>query len=283
MRTDRTGHDEPDVFAYLDYRAFLAAWFEARKTTNPRFSHRLFARLAGQKSPSLLLQVVQRKRNLTDATARAFAGAMKLDDDRTTFFLALVALDQAETDEARNEAWATISAERRFRAARKIDGDAFRYLSRPELPAIRELASTAGFRDDPAWVAAALRPPIPVDDAAEALGLLQRLGMLVRDGDGRLRPAETSVATPREVGTLAVHNYHREMATRAAQAIDKVAPAERHYLGLTLAIAPELVPVLKEHLNALQARLLDLADASELPRRRVVQLNLHLFPLSEDV
>ncbi len=273
----------PDLFAYLDYRAYLQAWFEARKAANPRFSHRLFARLADQKSPSLLLQVMGRKRNLSETSALDFARAMKLDSEHTAFFLALVDLDQARTDEARNDAWARISAERRFREARTLDGDAFGYLSRGHLPAIRELAALPGFRDDPAWIARVLRPPLTTEEAAEALATLQRLGMLVEGSDGKLRPAEVSVVTPREVGSLAVHNYHRDMAERSKVAIGEVPPDQRHYLGLTVAIPPELIPNLKDHLNALQARLLDLCDASPGLKRRVVQVNLHLFPLSEDI
>lgn len=274
---------EPDLYAYLDYRAFLQAWFDARKERNPRFSHRLFARLAGQKSPSHLIQVIQRKRNLTEATTVAFAHAMKLDAEATAFFEALVHLDQATTDEGRNEAWTRISAERRFRAARRIEGDAFACLSHWRYPAVHELAGLPGFREDPAWIASALRPKITEAEAAEALRLLEGLGMLVRGPEGRLRPAQVSAVTPREVGTLAVHNYHREMAERAREAVGRVAPADRHLLGLTVAIPPELMPQLKEQLNALQARLLDLCDASPGLKRRVVQINLHLIPLSEDV
>ena len=48
----------PSPYDYLDYRAFLGAWFEHKKQANPRFSHRMFARMAGQKSPSLLHHVL---------------------------------------------------------------------------------------------------------------------------------------------------------------------------------------------------------------------------------
>lgn len=271
-----------DVFDFLDYRSFLSAWFEARKAANSRFSHRQFARMAGQKSPSLLIQVIQRKRNLTDATAQAFAAAMKLDEPQTSFFLALVELDQAESDEARNEAWARVSAERRFRAARKVEGDAWTYLSSVRYPAVRELAALPGFRDDARWIARTMRPPLSEDDAQAALDLLFGLGMLQRDANGVVHPVDVSVATPREVGTLAVHNYHRESADRAKEAIGTVAPSDRHFLGLTVAIPPELVPEIKAQLNALQARLLDLCDSSPALKRRVVQINLHMFPLTED-
>jgi uncharacterized protein (TIGR02147 family) len=272
-----------DLFSFLDYRAFLSRWFDARKEQNPRFSHRWFARLAGQKSPSLLLQIIQRKRNLTEATARSFAEAMKLDGAETAFFLALVDLDQAETDEARTDAWTRISAERRFRAARRIDGEAWTYLSSTRLPALRELASLPGFREDPRWIAAAMRPELSAAEAKQGLEVLQSLGLLVRDATGQLRPTDVSVVTAREVGTLAVHKYHRDACERARDAVSAVSAAERHFLGLTVSIPPELMGVLKQELNAVQARLLDLCDANPGLKRRVVQINLHLFPLSEDV
>lgn len=272
-----------DLFAFLDFRAFLARWFEVRKEHNPSFSHRLFARLAGQKSPSLLLQVIQRKRNLTEPVALSFAQAMKLDEEETSFFLALVELDQAATEESRQEAWAKVSAERRFRAARQLHGDAWNYLASTRIPAIRELAAIPGFQDDPAWVARQMRPTITPAEAKAALDVLYSLGMLVKDESGVVRPTDVTIATPREVGTLAVHSYHRDAASRASRAIGVVDPAERHFLGLTVAIPPELLPGLKEQLNALQARLLDQCDAHTGLKRRVVQINLHLFPLTEDV
>lgn len=273
----------PDVFAYLDHRAFLAAWFEARKAAEPRFSHRRFAEAAGQKSPSLLQEIIQGRRNLTPLTGPAFARAMALDEAQTAFFLALVEFNQAATDELKAQAWERISAERRFRDARHLEGDAYEYLSKGLLPLVRELAALPGFREDPAWIASVVRPRASEAEVRAALGTLERLGLLVRDEAGLLRPTDASVVTPREVGTLAVHNYHRDMAARSQAAVGTVAPGERHFLGLTVAIPPELMPVLKERLNALQATLLDLCDSSTDLKRRVVQVNLHLFPLSEDL
>ncbi|MEO0606297.1 MAG: TIGR02147 family protein, partial [Myxococcota bacterium] len=70
----------PDVITYLDYRRFLHDWFEWKKTENARYSHRLFARRAGVRSPSLLLLVTEGKRNLTAVTTAGFCEAMGLDE-----------------------------------------------------------------------------------------------------------------------------------------------------------------------------------------------------------
>ncbi len=271
-------HDIPSVFGFLDYRAFLEAWFQGKQRSNPRYSHRAFARRAGQKSPSLLLHVIQGKRNLTEATQQSFCEAMQLSEAERSFFAALVDLDQARSDEARNDAWTRISAQRRFRDARRIEGAAFDYLSHWYIPAIRELAAREDFQSDPRWIARALTPRIKVSEASSAVATLLQLGLLEETEQG-LSPADATVATAPEIEGLAVHNYHRGMIARSAEAISGTMPDERHMLGLTVGIPLELVARLKQELNGYQARLLDLCDAAD-GVERVYQLNLHLFPLT---
>ncbi|MEQ1501028.1 MAG: TIGR02147 family protein [Myxococcota bacterium] len=273
--------DLPTVFDYLDFRAFLADWFVAKKRVNPRFSHRVFARAAGQKSPSLLHHVIEGHRNLTGATAEAFAAAMKLGAAEATFFAHLVELGQATTDGERNEAWERIAATRRFRDARRIDGAGFEYLSSWFYPAIRELAYRPDFVDDAEWIARTLRPKITVARARRAVDALVGMGMLVADADGRLRPADASVVTPHEVAGLAVHNYHHGMLERAREAIAAFDPEERHFGGVTVAVPASLVQRLKQEVAAFQERVLNLCDTASEPRDRVYQLNLQLFPLTE--
>ncbi len=269
----------PDVYRYLDYRLYLRDWFDAKKAANPRFSHRLFARLAGQSSPSLLLQVIAGKRNLTPATVEAFVGALGLATERATFFARLVALDQARSEDERNAAWAHISASRRFRAARELEGAGFEYLSQWYYPAIRELAWRPDFDPDPGWIAKRLRPRITESQARKAVERLLAMGLLAAE-DGRTRPADGSVVTPHEVSSLAVRNYHRGMLGLARDSIERFPGTERHLSAVTVCIPRSLVPRLKQELDAFQERLLDLCDAEVDRAEQVHQLHLCLFPLS---
>src|SRR5688572_21898035 len=95
----------PALYQYLDYRRFLDDWFTEKKSTNPRFSHRLFARKANLRSPSFFLAVVQGKRNLTASTLEGFIEALDLTNEEAAFFSSLVAFAQAETTEERERAW----------------------------------------------------------------------------------------------------------------------------------------------------------------------------------
>ena len=165
----RDPSEGPDVFTYLNYRKFLEDWFAARKALNPRFSHRMFARLSGQKSPSLLLHVIQGKRSLTPPTVAAFGRAMKLGPEEASFFAGLVRLDQAATAEERNDAWRRVSASRRFRSARELEGRAFDAISHWYYVAVRELALRSDFVADPKWVARRVRPRITASQASSII------------------------------------------------------------------------------------------------------------------
>ena len=268
----------PDITRYLDYRAYLRDWYEARKAANPRFSHRAFVRRTGQKSPSLLADVIHRRRNLTPQLVGAFARAMKLPAADARLFALLVRLDQEKDNDARNAVWQELAATRRFREARQLEGESFRYLSEWWYPAIRELAAREDFEADPAWIARRLRPRITEAQARQALEALFDLGMLVEQ-DGEVRQAEGAVVTPREVLGIAVDNYHRGMLGLAREGIRGFKAAERHYIGVTAGIPESLMPELKAELNAFAERLLELCDGAE-QTERVVQLELALFPLS---
>lgn len=265
----------PSLYTYLDYRRYLRDWYEAKKAINSRFSHRAFVRRTGQRSPSLLADVIDGRRNLTDKTVQAFARALRLEGEEPIFFAALVELDQADTDEAKNIAFAKISSSRRFREARRLEGEGFRYLTNWTYPAIHELASRPDFQDDPSWVAAQLRPRIDEAQATEALEALRELGMLV-DGE----PRDAMVLTPKEVEGLAATNYHRGMLHRATEALDSFSSLERHFLGVTVAVPQALLPELKQELNALHKRIMARCTSAGGTPDQVVQIGLHFFPLS---
>lgn len=270
--------DPPDVSTYLDYRRFLRDWFDWKKKANPRYSHRLFARKAGVRSPSLLLLVTEGKRNLTAATLDGFCDAMQLDGPARRHFVLLVRMDQAESSAERAEALEEILATKHFREARRLEAGGFRYMAHWWLPAIHELSRRRDFRADPAWVGAQLEPPIPTERAAEALGALLDLGLLAPDDEGIPRPTDASVVTPHEVADVAIQHYHTGMLHRALDAIDRFPQRRRHLLGLTVSIPESLVPIVKGRLNEVQRELLSLCDQAE--SEQVYQLSIAFFPLT---
>ena len=268
----------PDVFDYLDYRAFLRDYYLDRKKRRG-LSFRGFSKRAGLKSPNYLKLVIDGQRNLTDAMAERFARAVGLEGEGEAYFSELVRFDQARSSAERGTHYAKITGFRQYRKARPLEVAHAAYHSTWYLPAVRELAARPDFRDDPSWIAATLWPPISTSDAERALASLLELGLLVRGDDGKVCLGESLLSTGPEVQGVNVANYHRMMLERAAQAIDDVPAALRDISSLTMCLGQGGIARLKERIRRFRRELLELSAIEPCPEQ-VVQVNFQLFPLS---
>ncbi|MFO0612189.1 MAG: TIGR02147 family protein [Polyangiaceae bacterium] len=269
----------PSVFEYIDYRAFMRDHYTAQKARNTNWSFRFLARRAGFASSNFLKLVMDGDRNLGAEAIEKVAKALKLDPEEAEFFANLVAMNQAQTVAERNRAFERVAANRRFRAARKLDGPLFEYLTHWFYPAIRELAATPGFSEDPTWIASQIVPKITPKQARTALTTLEKLGLLVRNETGKLIRGEPSLTTGHEVRSVVIPAYHLQMIERAAKAVETFPPDERDVSALTVCIQSKTLADLKTRIHRFREEVLDKCDSEKEPER-VYQLCIQLFPLS---
>jgi uncharacterized protein (TIGR02147 family) len=271
----------PNVYSFLDYRAFLRAHYEHRKGPG-RLSFRAFSQRAGLRSPNYLKLVMDGQRNLSSDMAPRFARACGLTGDAERYFERLVDFNQARTVDERTRCYRKLCRERRFRERNKLGPAQDLYHSRWYLPAIRELAGSVDFRPDPEWVAARLLPPISPREAQIAIDTLIELGLLKREGKGRsatLKRGEATVSTGPEVRSLHLANFHRAMIEHARTSIDRIPVAQRDISSLTLCLGEDGLDRIKRAVQRFRRELLEIEQLEAEPRQ-VVQINFQLFPLS---
>ncbi len=274
---------EVSVFEYLDYRAYLRAYYEAAKRRPAGFSFRKFSQRAGLKSPNFFKLVIDGDRNLGKDTVAKFADALGLEGDAREFFADLVAFEQAADNAEKNRVFERIAASRRFRTARRIDGMLHDYLSHWYHPAIRELVAHSDFRDDPKWLAGMLRPEITPKQAAHSLELLLGLGLVVKNAEtGRYELHEPTLTTEHEVSTLGAANFHKQMIERAMESIETVPSALRDLAALTVCVSPKVATEVKRRIHQFREAMTELCD-TETDGKVVYQLNVQWFPLTRGV
>lgn len=270
------------VFEYLDFRAFLRDYYLAKKGASRAFSYRSFSRRAGVSSPNYLKLVIEGQRSLSSKMAERFAAACGLEADAARFFCHLVTFNQAKTTAERAQSYDKLTGFQRYRLAHKLEIAHAAYYSDWYMPAIRELASSKQFRDDPEWIADQLIPKITPLQAQRALETLTDLRLLVRDAAGKLVQADALVSTGPETRGLHIAAFHRAMTQRAIESIDLVPAPERDISSLTLCLGRGGLQTLKERLQRVRRELLELS-ALEAEPEQVVQVNFQLFPLSRVV
>lgn len=269
----------PDVFEYLEYRAFLRDYYAHEKKKHRGFSHRAFSRRVGLGSPNHLKRVMDGERNLTPEMAERFALAMGLAGEAADYFVQLVRLGQAKGSLERGRAYAKLTTFKAFRRTRTLDLAHAAYHSTWYIPVVRELAARADFDADPKWIAARLLPPIKPAEARAALDTLLELGLLTRDATGRVVQSEPVITTGPEMHALHIASYHRVMLQKAADAIDLVPSERRDISAVTLLVADESLPRIKAMVQRFRRELLELAVAESRPTE-VVQVNVQIFPLT---
>jgi uncharacterized protein (TIGR02147 family) len=269
-----------DLFSYIDYRKFLKDVYVAKKELNPGFSFRVFSRLAGFSSPNFLKLVMDNKRNLSRPGARKIAQGLKLNKDAARFFEYLVLFNQAVTAVDKERYAKQLIASRSYRKSHPLHELQFNYFAKWYYIPIRELASLEGFREDPAWIAAQILPPIQPHEAKRALHELLKLGILQRDAGGKIGLANLNIATGDEVTQSSVAQFHREMLKRAAESIDRIPRENRDISSITMGMAAHTARKIKEKIQEFRKEIVALVSEDKDPNT-VYQLNFQLFPLAK--
>ncbi len=293
----------PSVFDYADFRIYLGHWFDYKKRVNPRFSHRLFARLVGTRDPSVLAHVIAGRRDLPGPRVAEFCRVMELDETEAVYFGLLVRLGQARDDDERRRAWAAMAnvrAELRGPTSNAVHSRRSWVLS-----AIGVLAECPGFRSDPVWIAETLDPPISAQEAAEALERMREVGLLVETPAG-LRPADATRQSEPQTAIPFDETVQIESHRLLVRTVDRIQNEDPQllwdtaFLHFSVAIPAGRVREFREVLFELQNQAMFAAEAlgaritaegplappreSELPDAdRVYFVNVTAFPVSRKI
>lgn len=237
-----------------------------------------FARDLGL-SPSRLSEVFSRRQGLSVEVAKRIAGRLELGDREAEQFCDLIEHEHARSAEKRELARLRLMHRREALELRSIALDKFQFISDWYHLAILELVETPFFREDPKWIAGALR--ISPAEAASAVDRLLRLELLVRDGEGRLAMKEKSVITADTNVSEAMRNFHGQILERAKAAMVTRPVRERSHAAAMLPLRHADLAVVQGKIKRFLTRL---ARESEPPKRSkdaLFCLSVQFFELTE--
>jgi|WetSurMetagenome_2_1015567.scaffolds.fasta_scaffold10555_3 uncharacterized protein (TIGR02147 family) len=271
-----------EIYKYIDYRRYLADYYAEKKKLQRYFSYRFFARQAGIKSPVFLKQVIDGKRNLTMAMIEKFNTALKHNKKESIFFKNLALFNQAKTAPEKQEHYSVMLSMMDYVQERQLSADQYRYFESWYTSVIRELMCIYDFQDDYEKIAQAVYPRITMTEAKKAVQLLVRLKMVTKQDNGKYRQTDAAIISRDDMVAFARRSFNSEMILRAREANEALPPTERDVSGITMGISRTCYEVLRAEIAALKERVKTIVNQDDCCAR-VYQLNLQLFPVSEDV
>lgn len=271
---------QASIFEYSDYRQFLSDYYSNKKASNPSYSHRVFANLAGLSSPSHLLMIIKGERNLSLKTIPKFSEGLKLNSKEKKYFELMVLYNQTEDLQLKAKYFGEImSMKASLAGLYKLEKEKFDFLSKWYVVAIYVLIDLKDFKPDPVWISKRLGGKITAAQAKEALESLLNLGMIETDPTKGLKQVSGAITVADDTRSMAVFSYHQSMLRMASDALRLSAPSMREMNGATISIPKNKLPELKEKIRAFRKEINQLASSYENPDE-VYQLNIQFFALT---
>ncbi|MCB9497453.1 MAG: TIGR02147 family protein [Fibrobacteria bacterium] len=266
---------------YTDFREFLKDFYEDRKKRSSTFSYRQFSLKAGIRSPSLLREVTEGRRNLTETSILQFIQGLGLTETDARFFTALVHYNQAQDPRTRMQWLETMRGLRRRVKATFVPLERHEYYSRWYLPVLRELACQVDWDRDFGKLGAQVRPELSALETEQAIDLLVRLGFLEYDQRRWIQP-DPALTTGPEVDSRHVRAGNQQFADLGAKSIEEVPPSRRDVSTLVVGVSEDGFRRIKEEIRLFKERVARIAE-DDVDSDGVFAVNVQLVPHSRKV
>lgn len=264
---------------YSDYRKYIGDFYKDQKSRYTYFSNRFFCKKAGISSPSLLKEVIDGKRNLTEKTIPKFIKGLGLTEQSGKYFRALVLFNQSKGHTEKQQYLDLMHKLSREVKQHVIPVDHYAYYSNWYNPVLRELACILDWENNYRILANAITPAITIQEARDSIALLLKIGFLEKKDNNTYIQKLPAITTGQEITSEGVRSLNKKLSILGTAAIEDFTPEERDITSLTIGINPKNYNLIKEEIKEFKKRVIRIVDGDSNPGM-VYNINMQLFPLS---
>ncbi|MEQ1877323.1 MAG: TIGR02147 family protein [Bdellovibrionia bacterium] len=269
----------PDIFTYHDYRAFLRDWFDYLKKSEPGFSLRGLAKLAGLSS-AYMPMVMSGRRRLSEESLNRIMPFVKLDPSQKSYLRLLCQFSDSSSQE---ESLRALERAQRFQLYKEMnpkETETCSYLSHWHNIVIRELAALPNFQDNAEWVQKKMSFHVPIGEIEKALTFLKAFKFIQKEEGGRYSLPRKQIDCVGDVYRVLLGQFHKKMFQLGARAIEEVEREERDISGLTFSLSKKGYEEVKKLMENTMSELEKIAER-ETEAERVYHVTLAAFPLTK--
>ncbi|MFN7904037.1 MAG: TIGR02147 family protein [Pseudobdellovibrionaceae bacterium] len=269
----------PEILKYQDYRKILLDFYEYKKSLRSGFSYRKFSELAGVSSPNYLQLVIQGKRNISNGTAEKVCEALKLLKSEKSYFLGLVSVENALTQEEKVQAKKDLLVAIGKLITKEIPKSQVEVLSQWYHLLVRELVVLKNFKPDGEWISELLRGIITPNQAEESLKLLLQAGFLTVKNKEYVQ-SEPVVDTGNAFDEFKIIKSHTEILKVWAKNLNEFAREDRQLGVMNIPIHHSKIPEFKNKILKFQQEIVGwLQDEKDVDG--VVMFGTYLIPMTK--
>ena len=239
----------PRVFDFHDYRQYLNAWLEYKKSIDPKFSLRKLAKEINS-SPSYLSMILNGERKLRSSVLTSWKNLLNLSDSEFSYLECLQVLSDSDSQEDRLIAIKKMQKYGRYKNQHTNEVKFYKYLSKWYNVAIKEMTELKNFVLDIDWIQKKLESKVSRDEVRKAVEFLIKEEFIIPDHNGGFEASEKALKCEGSIFKSGLSAFHKQMFEKAIRSIDTIPANERWIYGNTVAISKnqfnEIVLIMKE-------------------------------------
>lgn len=267
-----------NVFDYVDFREFLAAYYLARKSREPKFTHRYISAHVRTGSAGWFSDILKGRTNLSDNHLVLLVRLMCLKSTEAEYFELLVRYSQAGSTDEKSLHYMKLLSLKGVKTD-LIGAEQFEFYSEWYHSAIRELLLFHPFRGDFAGLGKKLNPAISAADAKKSILLLEKLGFIKKTASKGYASVDATLKKDSNFKSIHLAHFLKSNCALGTESIDRIPKEERDISAMTISLSRNGFLKAKEEIRALRERILALAKTDENPDK-VFQCNFHMFPIT---
>lgn len=267
-----------NILDYTEYHLFLSDFYVWRKSLDTRFSYRFICAKIGVKSTGHLALILQGKARISPNLVDKFARLCRLQKRERQYFEYMVLYNQAKSHQDKQYYFGKMTGFAGS-AVHQVHAEQYEFYSRWYHSVVWVVLEAISFKDEYAMLGQLLKPSVGAADVQKSVDLLIRLGLVKRDEQGYCRPVCSIVDSGYKAPSVAVNSYIVSMLDMAKEAVDRFEREERTLSWATVSVSEKGYREILEEARQFRRKAMMIAESDHA--RRVYQINLQMFPVSE--
>lgn len=203
---------------FLDYREYLSAYFERRKSASPWYSYKIFGEGVGL-DQSQVFRILQKRLHISKKALPRFLDYLKLEGVEAEYFSKLVDLGRSRRESDTRRLFAEILS-LRGSGSRQLEEKQYGLYSKWYHSVVRTLLGFVRVKDDYVALGKMVSPPISAEQAKKSVALLEKLGLAERDADGFWTLTDLKLTTGDAYRSMQIRAYQSASMKLAMQSLD---------------------------------------------------------------
>jgi uncharacterized protein (TIGR02147 family) len=272
----------PSIYQYTDFRTFLDEYQKARLKVEPGFSASYICKQLGIPNSRSYFRDVINGRPLSRTFVERFIALLGFDADEAMFFRVLVSSNQA-ADATEREFYFDQLIGLNKAPGKVIDPQLFELYREWHHTAIRAILDIYDCGDDYAALARMVYPAITATKARASIRLLEKLGLITRNGQGHYKPTDKVITTGAYINDTLVKRYQIQCLELAKTILMNNIDRPHNNMTNVLSVSEAGFRKIEKKMQQFRAEILTIVQKDEQRADRVYQLNVQLFPSSMQV